>query len=171
MNPAVIREITEGDWPAVDRLQRVAYPPEMLEGIETLQSLWRWSPRTCLMAEDSEPLGYLIAHPWMAESLPPLNVILPEIPADSRTLFLHDLALAPAARGQGLAPRMVREILAIGRKMEWRDASLLSVQGSQRFWEKQGFIARPDLAETVRETVQQFASIEFVFMTRPNLDE
>jgi len=164
-----LREINDRDWPSVDRLQRMAYSAELLEGIDALQSIGQRSPKTCLLAEDSEPLGYLIAHPWMAEDLPPLNVVLPEIPTGAQTWFLHDLALSPAARGRGIARELVETGFAAGRALGLRDAALLSVQGSEFFWQKFGFRTRPDLTEKVAPILHAFAKVPFVFMTRDDL--
>lgn len=168
---STIREITDTDWPDVDRIQRVAYSADIVEGIETLQSIGGLSPRTCLLAEDLGALGYLIAHPWTAESLPPLNVILPEIPLDASTFFLHDLALLPEARGRGIAQALVHAGLTAAREAGLKDAALLSVQGSEAFWQKFGFRARPDLANKVAPVLQAFAAVPFVFMTREDLWE
>lgn len=165
-----IREIQDEDWAFVDRIQREAFTAEALEDIETIKSLGRLSPETCLMAELQEPVGYLIAHPWVAEDLPPLNTHMREIPDGASTFFLHDLALSPKARGQGVAPGLVAEGLARARRLGLRDASLLSIQNSRGFWEKMGFIARPELADKVRPVLEQFLRTDFVFMTRPDLE-
>ena len=167
----ILRSIEPNDWPEVDRIQRAAFSAEAVEDIDTIQRLAELAPTTCLIAvSGSEFLGYLIAHPWIAEDLPPLNVMLPGLPESARTLFIHDLALAPEARGRGIAPALVRAGLARGRELGLTDASLLAIQNSSGFWQKQGFMPRPDLADTVRTTLHQFLQTEFVFMTRGSLE-
>jgi len=168
--PFTIRAIREGDWAAVDRIQREAFTAEALEDIETIKSLGQLSPETCLIAErEGEPVGYLIAHPWKADDLPPLNTCLREIPEGASTFFLHDLALSPKARGQGVAPGLVAEGLAGARRLGLQDASLLSIQNSRSFWERMGFVARPELSSHVRPVLEQFLHADFVFMSRPDL--
>lgn len=168
--PFTIRAIREGDWVSVDRIQREAFTAEALEDIETIKSLGQLSPETCLIAErEEEPVGYLIAHPWKADDLPPLNTCLREIPENAATFFLHDLALSPKARGQGVAPGLVAEGLARARQLGLQDASLLSIQNSRGFWERMGFIARPELSSHVRPVLEQFLHTDFVFMTRSDL--
>jgi len=168
--PFTIRAIREGDWAAVDRIQREAFTAEAWEDIETIASLGQLSPETCLLAElEGVPVGYLIAHPWSADDLPPLNTFLRTIPEGATTFFLHDLALSPQARGQGVAPGLVAEGLARARQMGLRDASLLSIQNSRGFWEKMGFVARSELSAKVRPVLEQFLHTDFIFMSRPHL--
>ncbi len=54
-------------------------------------------------------------------------------------LYLHDLAVCPQARGMGLGPLLVEHALSQARceRLAW--AALVSVQGSQDFWRRQGF--------------------------------
>ena len=173
MNPPefILRSIEPSDWPEVDRIQRTAFSAEAVEEIATIRRLAELAPTTCLIAvSGSEFLGYLIAHPWIAEDLPPLNVMLPGLPESAQTLFIHDLALAPEARGRGIAPALVRAGLARAREQGLTDASLLSIQNSSGFWCKQGFEPRLDLADKVRATLHQFLKTDFVFMTRESLD-
>ncbi len=160
-----IRVIQNSDWPAIDRIQRECFPPTAIESREVLQSISAHSPETCLIAETTLPLGYVLAHPWIPDDLPPVQATLPAIPPDASSLFFHDLAVTPAARGSGLAHRMVEELLALARRRGISRGSLLSVQDSRRFWARYGFQERPDLAERFRETVARLYQVEFVFMT------
>jgi len=165
-----IRPIERGDWAEVDRIQRTAFSAEAVEDIETIRRLGELSPETCFLAVTNEPVGYLIAHPWVADELPPLNTMLAEIPQGAATFFIHDLALHPAARGQGVAQALLSAAFAKARELGLVDASLLSIQGSSVFWRKAGFVERPDLADTVGPVLNQFLKTEFVFMTRPDLN-
>lgn len=162
---AAIRVIREADWPAIDRIQRECFPPSAIESRETLQSIARHSPGTCLFAETTAPVGYVLAHPWTADDLPPLQAPLTAIPAGASSLFIHDLAVAPAARGAGLARRLVDDLLDRARRLGLARGSLLSVQDSRRFWARYGFQERPDLTDRFRETVARLYQVEFVFMT------
>jgi len=53
------------------------------------------------------------------------------------TLYLHDLAVAPRAAGQGVARRLVGAMLA--RAGGLRHSALVSVQDSRPFWESLGY--------------------------------
>lgn len=166
----VIRPIASADWPAVDRIQRAAFDAAVVEELTVFQSFAALSPSTCLLAElGREPVGYLLAHPWMPDDMPPLATALTVLPESATSLFIHDLALAPTGRGQGTARALTETVLRTGQALGLTTASLLSVQDSQPFWERMGFQARPDLAARVAPIVRRFTSMEFVFMTRLDL--
>ncbi len=164
-----VRLIEPSDWPEVDRIQRSAFLPEAVEDIETIKRLGELSPETCYLAVADEPVGYIISHPWVADELPPLNTMLPEIPAGATTFFIHDLALHPSWRGRGVAQALLASAFERARALGLVDASLLSIQGSAGFWKRMGFVERPDLSDKVGPVLNQFLKTEFVFMTKPDL--
>ena len=55
------------------------------------------------------------------------------------TYYLHDLALLPKARGLGAAGDIVGIALAQATVAGFRTASLVAVNNSQPFWQRQGF--------------------------------
>lgn len=172
LRPLSIRPIVAADWPAVDRIQQAAFAPEVIEELAVFASFVALSPATCLVAVTGhEPIGYLLAHPWLPDDLPPLNTALDRLPEKSTSLFIHDLALLPAHRGQGAAGALVQAVLTAGNSLGLTSASLLSVQDSHSFWQRQGFSARPELAPQIAQTVRLFTTIDFLFMTRPSLRE
>lgn len=160
-----IRVIQDSDWPAIDRIQRESFPPGAIESGEVLRTISRHSPRTCLIAESGAPLGYVLAHPWIPDDLPPIKASLPPIPATASCLFFHDLAITPAARGTGLAHRLVEEVLVWARQQGIAEGSLVSVQESRRFWARYGFQEDPALTERFRDTVGRLYGLDFAFMT------
>ncbi|QND54026.1 GNAT family N-acetyltransferase [Phyllobacterium sp. 628] len=92
-----------------------------------------------LEGENGVLFGYAITHPWQLYTTPALNSLLGQIPQQPSTYYLHDIALMPASRGSGAAPRIVA-ILA--EQAEWEGLetmSLVSVNNSIGFWQKQGF--------------------------------
>ena len=162
----MIRTIQSKDWPNIDRVQRACFPASAIESVEALRSIAVAAPEMCAVAEEqNELLGYMLAHPWIPDDLPPLDVPLPGFPSDAKWLFIHDLALLPSARGSGLAGGMVRRLLAIADELGMAGASLLSVQGTAGFWAQFGFVDRPELTERFRERVFGFYEIDFHFMT------
>ncbi|WP_259043780.1 GNAT family N-acetyltransferase [Chromobacterium alkanivorans] len=62
-------------------------------------------------------------------------------PDAADTLFIHDLALHPDARGHGLGPRLVQTVLGQGRRRGLRQARLVAVQGAARYWRRFGYQA------------------------------
>jgi hypothetical protein len=52
-----IRPIRDTDWPVIDRLQRICFPPTAVEAPEVSQSLSRHSPESRLLAETDTSLA------------------------------------------------------------------------------------------------------------------
>ncbi len=163
--PLVVRTVGEHDWPSIEGMQRECFPAGALEDREILRSLWTHSPGSCLIAEEDGPLGYLLAHPWPADDFPPAKAVLPEIPPGAASLFIHDLAVIPRARGRQVGRRLVDEVLGWARGQGLGRSSLVSVQGSGRFWEQFGFRPRADLTARFAEVFRASYGLEIVFMT------
>ena len=82
-------------------------------------------------------LGYVVAHPWAGNDPPKLNTVLGALPAVPDALLIHDVALAPGARGQGAAAAIVARLLALAEA--YPRAMLVSVYGTAPFWSRFGF--------------------------------
>jgi GNAT superfamily N-acetyltransferase len=163
--PALVRPIVAADWPAINRIQHACFPPSAVESPAVLQSLWHHAPDTCLVAETREPIGYLLAHPWTVDTLPPLHAVLDELPDPAPCLFVHDLAVTPSERGGGRAVQLVDAVLTRARQQGLRFGSLLAVQGSERFWARFGFVTDPDRTATFAPRVHALYGLDFSFMT------
>ena len=74
----------------------------------------------------------------------PLGHKLEQLPTAADTLFIHDLALHPDARGHGLGPRLVQTVLGQGRRRGLRQARLVAVLGAARYWQRFGYQASRD---------------------------
>lgn len=136
----MIREIRATDWPAILAIQAAAYPAEQLERLEALQSIWQVSPATCWVDERGRQVaGYLLAHPAMRDELLPLGTVWKELPANTDTLFLHDLAVDPAARQTGVARQLAEAALGYAWANEFETVWLVAVHESHRFWNRMGF--------------------------------
>ncbi len=86
------------------RIQDYCYTEIEPESSESLRAKILASPNTCLIAESSEGmLGYLIAAPILYPHLPALNAPTFEVSASADTIYIHDLAVASAGRGKGIA--------------------------------------------------------------------
>jgi GNAT superfamily N-acetyltransferase len=106
-----------------------------------------------LCERDGAACGYFLTHPWHADSIPPLDTLLGAIPEDAGTYYLHDLALLPEARGAGAAREAVATALRHATAEGFGTASLVAVNGSQRFWALQGFAVAdvPHLSDELRD--------------------
>ncbi|WP_417578773.1 GNAT family N-acetyltransferase [Pelagibacterium sp.] len=98
----------------------------------------------CFLLEiDGEPAGYLLAHPYRLGTIPALNTVLTRLPEPCDTLYIHDLALLPAARGSGAARQIVETL--VKRARPFGALSLVAVNGSVPFWTRMGFAQSQDL--------------------------
>ena len=97
-------------------------------------------PEGCHALEGPAGLaGYVISHPWNADSPPALNTLLGALPVPPQTWYIHDLALAPTARGSGAAAAIVARLAALAAARRLASMSLIAVGRSPAFWARQGF--------------------------------
>lgn len=101
-------------------------------------------PAGCWMAEeDGAVLGYCIAHPGIVGEPPPLDCVLPVLPAAADCLYIHDVALLPAARGRHLGVALARRLEEVARAHGFDRMALTAVNNSNGFWGALGYEPRP----------------------------
>ena len=136
----MIKIIPESDLPRVVAVQRDSYPQELWEDAAIFREKQRVFPEGALGWYEGGVLqAYLFVHPWHKGETAPLfteNMSLPEQPD---CLYLHDLAIAPAARGKGAARALVTAAFALAEQNGLQYFSLVAVQNSESFWQKFGF--------------------------------
>jgi GNAT superfamily N-acetyltransferase len=95
----------------------------------------------CFVLEgpDGGLLGYAITHPWRLYTMPALNSLLGQLPENPTTYYLHDIALLPQSRGTGAASEIVSILADHAHESGFLTMSLVAVNGSTGFWQKQGF--------------------------------
>lgn len=129
--------MAEADLKRVVDIAGVCYPnhPEdMAIFVERL----RLFPEGCFVLADGEGIeGYVLSYPWRADAAPPLNALILTVPPRPEVYYLHDLALTPAARGQGHSRTALERLPADGLPI-----TLVSVNGTVPFWERHGFVVR-----------------------------
>lgn len=143
------RAMTGYDGDAVFAIANTVHPG-FFEAAEVLSEKHALYHNGCYLLEIAEkPAGYVLSHPWTLGTLPALNTMLGAIPDDADTYYIHDLALLPRARGIGAAGSISAALTKHAMAMGFANMSLVAVNGSRPFWEKQGFVAeeRPELAE------------------------
>lgn len=158
------RQMTAADLPELLAIQEEAYPWHQETADVFLDRLALY-PQGCLALRGDDGLdGYILSHPWEADSPPPLDSRLGALPKRPGTYYLHDLALLKRAYGKGHGARVVRHLAEAAGTAGFRTMSLVAVNRSQPFWEHHGFAARstPEL-DAKLSTYGGGA----VFMTRP----
>jgi len=137
-----IESIEGQHWEQILQIQRDSYIDIAPESLEVLQSKVIASPETCFVAlEQGKVAGYLLAHPWDEETLPPLFLKL-DCKPKGRVLYIHDLAIAKGHAGRGIGRLMVCEILARAKRHGYAKANLVTVNDASKFWSKFGFRLR-----------------------------
>jgi ribosomal protein S18 acetylase RimI-like enzyme len=135
-----VRPMLAGDIPAVMQIQAECYPPSMLESEDVFRARLALTPATCWIwspAPDNAA-AYLFSYPSRKDAITPLGAQF-KLAAAPNCLYLHDLAVAPAARGQRAANALVAAALEHARAAGMAWSALVSVQRSQDFWSGLGY--------------------------------
>ncbi len=131
--------MTPADLPAVGALAaqlHPGYPEDEAVFAERLAL----AAEGCLCLEQAGRVcGYVLSHPWLRGRVPALNNLLGALPAMADAYYIHDLALLPAMRGGGHASDCVERIVGVARRHGFACLSLVAVNGSTGFWQRQGF--------------------------------
>ena len=139
---AVLRPMRADDLGAVLRIQREAYGDGYQESAAVLGAKLALAPQGCWLAEHGgEALAYVFAHPWHEAAPPPLHAPLMALPAATDTVFLHDLAVARAARGSGVAAGLCAKVEAWARRCGARSISLVALAAAVPYWRRNGYAA------------------------------
>lgn len=140
------RRMTPSDLPAVGAIAdavHIAYPEDNAIFVERLLLF----PAGCLVLQAAGTLvGYLVAHPGRMREPPALNTRLGALPAEPDCLYLHDIAVLPAARGRGAATVAIERLVEIARAHALPAIALIAIAGTLPFWGRHGFTPLDDHA-------------------------
>lgn len=146
------RAATAADLDAVERIGNAVHV-NLQERPEVFANKHALFPQGCfVLARNGAVIGYGIAHPWALGSVPALDTVMAALPASPTCLYIHDVVVLEAARGQGAAGVLVDVLEAVAREHELASLALVSVYGTDVFWERYGFqtTADPELAEKLK---------------------
>ena len=147
------RRMEEGDLGFVAEVADQVHPafPEVPE---VFASRLRLFPQGCLIALDDmgKPLGYCIAHPGLFGEPPPLDAVWTALPAAADCLYLHDVALLPIGRGQGLGGGLLLALKPIAKP--YGRLALTAVNGSATYWRRFGF--RSHESSRIRDKLRSY---------------
>ncbi|RGE44871.1 GNAT family N-acetyltransferase [Comamonas testosteroni] len=137
--PIQLRTLAVSDVDAVLRIQAQCYGEHFVEPREVFARRLQ-SPVHCSWAavRGDEVVAYLAAYWSRPGAITPLNGDF-ACYEDASVLYLHDMAVSAAASGHGLARRMVDAAKTQARQRGIACTALVSVQGSQVYWERQGY--------------------------------
>ncbi len=123
--------------------------PNHFEGRDCFENRLALNPAGCFVLQTPGGLeGYLVAYPWTRDAAPTLNTLIEAIPADASILYLHDLVLTPAMRGQGWSRPAVAAVVDLARASGRTTIALVAVNDAVDFWRGHGFELRetPEMA-------------------------
>jgi GNAT superfamily N-acetyltransferase len=158
------RAMAPNDLAGVVRVAAASFP-DHFESLACFTERLALSPALCFVLELAGAVeGYLIAYPWPRGEVPPLNSLLGALPATRGNIYLHDLALAPAARGGGFTRPVVERLAEAARREGATSLSLVSVNDSQAFWRAMGFAVEDSAVLAVK--LESYGP-DARYMTRP----
>ena len=135
----LIRRLTLEDLPAAMTIQSDTYPAFLREDKRAFASRLAVANPYCLTAMvDGTLAGYLLAHGWPSRSPPDVGAVLSR-DAPSEILFIHDLAIGAAGRGQALGGRLVASAIKLAVRDGLRESELIAVEGAASYWRSLGF--------------------------------
>ena len=131
--------------PGLLAVQQACYGAELVEG-EAVFARRLASPANCslVLEHAGQVLAYLAAYHSVQGKVTPLHGDF-ETPVGTApdTLYLHDMAVLPHLAGQGLPQRLLQPLWEQATARGLRQSALVSVQGSEGYWQRQGYVAQP----------------------------
>lgn len=162
---AVWRPMDVGDVPAVERIAAMVHAdyPEATAVFAERLSLF---PAGCRIAASAgEVLGYAIMHPGLLGEPPPLDTLLGGLPPCADCLYMHDVALVPAARGTGLGEAAVVIARAVAVAAGLPVLALTATPPAHGYWRRLGFADWP--ADPALEARLAIYGPGMTYMTAP----
>src|SRR3546814_214883 len=127
------------ELPAVNAIATTSYP-DHIEDPAIFRERLALFPGGCFVLDGGAGImGYVISHPAVFGQPPKLNRLLGAIPAQADCYYIHDLALAPAARGSGATRDIVARIGTVAARLGYARIGLVAVNESTPFWASRGF--------------------------------
>jgi GNAT superfamily N-acetyltransferase len=145
MAPPRVRPATHADLGALLRLQALCHAPELLESGACVASIVAHACSFVAYADAEEEkeegvlVAYALAHPGASARL---GALLPPPCAGGgacTSFFLHDVCVAPHARGGGVARALVAAALAHAAARGAAEAHLVALPGTLPLWARFGF--------------------------------
>lgn len=136
---AVWRPMLSGDLASVERIAEIVHP-DYPEAPETFADRLAVFPAGCRIAEGEDgAVGYALMHPGRLGRPPALDSLLGALPEGADCLYLHDVALLPAARGKGLGEAVLAYARGLAAAHGFARLALTSTPPARGYWTRLGF--------------------------------
>lgn len=131
--------MTAADLPAIDRVQRASFTPELWEDMSLFKDILAGYEHSSFVAhKDGALLGYLLTYPSIIER-DDFESGWKDLSGLEDHLYIHDLCVSPDGRGKGIAALLLDKLEACAREQGFLKFCGIAVQSSESFWRKQGF--------------------------------
>lgn len=136
------------DEPDVERIADAVHnhTPGLHERTSVLMHKRELYPSGCYVLRDMEKtVGYGFSHLWVRGDIPDLDRFLPQLNRHANVMYVHDVAILPEYRGDGLIAVYLHLVRQQARKLGITRVALTAVRGSHVVWARYGFVdAEPD---------------------------
>jgi hypothetical protein len=133
------QRMTDGDFGSVDFIGNAIHT-QLPERPEVFREKFQLFLDGCrILRSGTATVGYGIAHPWLLNSIPPLDALLVALPASPECLFIHDVVVIPEARGHEASAAYVAEMRLVAVQANLPSLALVSVYGTTPLWSRLGF--------------------------------
>ena len=134
-----IRLMCTADLPAVTSIQRACYPTPLLEAAATYAGRLANCPDTSWVAADTQGVcGYLVGYHSRLGQVAALDGLYHHA-AIPDCLYLHDMAVHPRVRGQGVAQLLLAEAQTHTHRQGFAVMALTAVLDTPSYWRRRGF--------------------------------
>ncbi|ART49794.1 GNAT family N-acetyltransferase [Acidovorax carolinensis] len=142
-SPVRLRALAHHDLADLLAVQLACYGPGFVESAAVFARRLA-SPANCslVLERNGKICAYLAAYRSALGKVTPLHGDFEPVP-QADTLYLHDMAVLPAFAGQGMAQALLQSLWDEAAVQGLRHTALVSVQGSQTYWERHGYAPRP----------------------------
>lgn len=166
--PWRVRPLTVADVPGVQRVQAACYGDEFIESSEVFVRRLA-VPHQCSIAwvrdGDAGLYAYAVAYWSTLGKVTPLNGDFTAPESTGQLLYLHDVSVLPLLSGQGVARHLCDTLFAQARARGVAQTALVSVQGSQSYWRRQGFRPYPLTDSRQQKNLATYGS-DAIYMLR-----
>jgi predicted N-acetyltransferase YhbS len=163
----VIRLMQPTDLAAVMQVQAACYATGLHEAATVVAARLAASPQTAWVVEDAQGIGaYLVAYRSEIGVITPFDQVF--VPVEQGAcLYVHDLAVSPHLAGQRVAQQVLAQAQCAAMAQGMCGSGLVSVQGSQGFWQRLGYEVLSPLHMCFdAQTALQSYGVDAVYMTQ-----
>ena len=163
-----IRQMLPSDIAAVAAIQDQCYGSELFEPASLLTQRLAVAPDSCWVVQSAtrrQILSYAFSYRAVRGTVSVLAS--PFAPcADADVVYLHDMAVAPQARGLGLAGALLQQIVHFAQQQQLDCLALVAVQDAAPYWARHGFVSETVLSAQAMAALDSYTGQQACYMTR-----